>query len=64
MADNKMTDDEYVKSGGGKCKRCLSEDIDGGGVNIDGKYATQRVSCNECGHEWGDVYTLTSTHDD
>ena len=51
--------DKYIKTGGNSCLNCGSGDIEGGSVEIDSSYATQEVSCNECGYAWKDEYTLT-----
>ena len=43
-------------------RKCLSEDIEGGGVAIEGKYALQEVTCNDCGTVWQDEYKLQDFH--
>lgn len=49
----------YVEKGGTRCPFCGSENITGGGVNIDAGGATQEVGCDDCGAEWADCYTLS-----
>jgi hypothetical protein len=49
----------YLENRGLKCPRCLSDDIEGGSVDIDGPEATQDVSCNVCDATWTDIYTMT-----
>lgn len=53
----------YIDINKGKAcpnKDCQSTEIVGGGVNIDGIYATQAVTCSDCDTEWEDTYTLSS----
>ena len=50
--------EKYLKKGGNICPFCESESICGEGVDIDGTFATQEVSCSECGESWEDVYKL------
>lgn len=52
----------YLKNPG-KCPFCQSRDIDGGFVEIDGKSAWQKVSCNNCEKEWNDIYTLSDVEE-
>jgi Zn ribbon nucleic-acid-binding protein len=59
MTKPAMTNDEYIQEGGTVCPFCKSYDIQGQEVNIDAGSAWQDVSCNKCGHEWQDTYTLT-----
>lgn len=56
-----VSQEEYVN--GGKwnhCPVCGGDDIEGGGIDIDGNTATQLVGCADCLSEWYDVYTLTN----
>ena len=39
-----------------RCPRCGSGSLDGGFVEVDGRYAWQRVRCGECGLSWVDTY--------
>jgi hypothetical protein len=57
-----VNEETYIKANkGNKCpnQACQSTDIDGGAVNIDGIYASQEVSCNNCNATWEDTYTLS-----
>lgn len=56
-----IDNEAYIKSPN-KCplKECRSDDITGSSVEIDGAFATQEVTCNECGAEWEDTYQLAS----
>lgn len=53
-----LSDEEYVNRGGGQCPKCGSEEITGYDVDIEGKYATQKTSCDSCGEAWYNVYQL------
>jgi hypothetical protein len=59
MNKSTMTSAEYLEQGGTVCPFCKSHDIEGQEVNIDAGTAWQDVSCNQCGEEWQDTYTLT-----
>ena len=48
----------YVRRGGSGCPRCGSNNINGGGVEVDIGGAWQSVSCTECELEWTDIYNL------
>ena len=47
-----------------KCPYCKHDQVEGDAVEIDGRRATQRVSCAKCDREWHDVYTLSAVVDD
>ena len=50
---------EYLRGGGVVCPFCGAQGIEGVcGVDVESGIATQRVSCNECGEVWQDVYLL------
>lgn len=53
-----LTEEEYVKLGGGKCPFCRSNQIDGGFVNIEAGDAYQDITCIECNRVWTDHYIL------
>ena len=57
-----LTDDEllhyYILSGGSICPYCLSDDIEGGFVEIKGDGAYQDVGCKDCDAQWQAVYQL------
>lgn len=48
---------EYLKSGGGECPFCHSENIQGG--LYDPEMSGLVVECLECGNEWMEQFTLT-----
>jgi transposase-like protein len=54
----------YVRSGYTACPYCKSSDVVGHPPEVDCNYATQEVTCSECGRGWTDVYTLTSIVED
>lgn len=54
-----QTNQQYIDNEGTQCPYCNSHDIEGQEVNIDAGSAWQDVSCNACGQEWQDTYTLT-----
>ena len=41
-----------------ECPECGGFRVSGGPVEIDGFEATQSVYCDECDHEWMDIYRL------
>jgi transposase-like protein len=41
------------------CPYCGSNDIEANAPEVDGPHAWADVTCNDCGKEWQDVYTLT-----
>jgi hypothetical protein len=51
---------EYVNGGGCRCINpdCKSENIEGGGVEVDAGSCFQPVTCNDCGTQWNDAYNL------
>lgn len=53
--------DNHVQEPDGNCLNCGNISIEGKGVEIEGKYAVQEVSCNYCGSSWKDVYNLADT---
>jgi len=52
----------YLKKGGICCLNpdCLSDDIEGGFIETDTGGAWQKITCNECGWTWTDVYKLST----
>jgi hypothetical protein len=50
----------YLETGGQKCPRCQSMQIEGGKVEIGSKKATQKVWCNDCDATWTDYYTMSN----
>jgi formate dehydrogenase maturation protein FdhE len=53
----------YLADNWDMCPVCLSGDIEGDAVQAEGGQAWQNIECNECGHKWRDVYTLTGVED-
>jgi hypothetical protein len=43
----------------GECLECGSGSLSGCSWNLEGDKASQEVFCNDCGHEWTDVYTFS-----
>lgn len=41
------------------CPFCGATDIEGGSIDVDGGYCSQRVHCVSCRRHWLDCYTLT-----
>ena len=50
--------DKYVKSGGVKCPKCESEQLEGGQFEADAGFVYQPITCNECGFSYNDTYDL------
>lgn len=48
---------------GSCCPYCRSESITGESVDIDGKHASQDVSCQECERTWRDIYRLADVEE-
>lgn len=61
--DGEPLDPEDYAKNGTICPVCRSSELEGKGVNIDGKNATQEVKCSACSAVWFDHYTLTSYSD-
>lgn len=53
-----LTPEQYVERNGDCCPVCLSEGIEGYGVEIEGSTASQVVSCHKCQANWIDRYKL------
>lgn len=51
-----MTQEAYVAAQGLKCPFCGADDIEGGGLNVEGGSCSQEVWCRVCGG--GGCYTL------
>lgn len=51
---------KYVSSGGNECFNCHSSDLSGSEVEMDTGWASQHITCQECGAEWDDEYELTN----
>lgn len=65
MDKNNTAKESYLKCGGIRClnPECNSDDIEGGFIETDQGTASQKITCNNCGWTWRDVYTLTSVED-
>ena len=48
----------YANLKGQCCPVCRSKQITGHSVVIDADYASQEVTCNDCGSSWRDIYKL------
>jgi len=48
---------DYIEGSGVRCPFCKSDDIEAG--PFDGETSSCPVTCNRCGKEWDDCYTLT-----
>jgi hypothetical protein len=62
----KLTEEQkiaYMQDAANLCPFCKSWDIEGGPVEIDGRYAWQETTCNECQERWRDVYKLAFVED-
>ena len=53
-----LTEEDYVKIGGAKCPFCLSDQIEGGFVEIESAGAYQYITCLACERVWTDHYVL------
>lgn len=53
-----MTEQEYRELGGGRCPYCHSDNITGDAIEVDGSIAWQPVSCDDCGKDWEENYSL------
>ena len=60
MSDTAEIVKKYLESGYSRCPYpdCLSQDIEGGFVEVDANGAHQECSCNTCGRSWTDQYRL------
>lgn len=45
------------------CPYCKSESITGESLDIEGKHASQKVSCQDCEREWLDIYRLADVEE-
>jgi hypothetical protein len=49
---------DYIASHGSSCPYCGSAEIGAGKVEADGDSAWSRVTCDDCGKAWQDVFFL------
>lgn len=57
----KMTNNEYLSTGGTKCPFCDSNNISADGYpDPDGREAVAKVHCNACKKRWCEIWTLSS----
>lgn len=54
-----LTNKEYLDECGQVCPHCSSINLSGDHVQIDAGSAWQDITCDDCGKEWQDTYTLT-----
>ena len=59
----KLSPKKYAKKCGKCCPNCLSDDIEGGQIDIDAPCARQTIICNICRASWIDVYVLKYYYD-
>lgn len=50
--------EQYIREGGVRCPYCASEDIEGTSFESDLDFSSQKITCNNCGKRWEDIYTL------
>ena len=55
-----LTAEEYIAAGVGKCPFCLSADIVGESVEVNGTETWQDVGCQNCGAVWQNIYKLAA----
>jgi hypothetical protein len=50
----------YIETGAARCLNpdCGSADIPAGEYNADGDWVAFKITCNDCGTEWEDVYLI------
>jgi len=46
-----------------KCPNCHSNDISGSYFERSGEEAWQPIVCNDCGHEWNEIYVFEKNED-
>lgn len=49
----------YLENRGNKCLYCLSQNIFASSYDSNENIAWCEVTCDNCGHKWEDIYTLT-----
>ena len=52
--------EKYVEGRGQFCPKCASGELDGYRYDFEEGVVTSPVTCLSCGHEWTDVFTLSS----
>lgn len=58
--EEKQKEAEYVADGGNNCPVCGSSAITSERLLAEGGEALAKVTCNNCGSKWHDVYQLVS----
>lgn len=53
---------KYLKSPN-HCPKCNSKNISGGSFEADDDYAYRDVTCDDCGYEFRDIYTLADVEE-
>jgi transcription elongation factor Elf1 len=62
----KMTAEQrqrYLDSKGIRCPHCGSTNLTGHNLEQFDDCAVQPISCDDCGADWQDIYTLTDVED-
>jgi len=54
--EKKQTD--YFASGANVCPHCSSHEITGGQFDADGLQAWRKVSCDDCGKTWTELFDM------
>ncbi len=64
MAKKRFKEKKYMNASGGICPYCKNIDVRAHGqVELDGMSGYQAVTCDYCGSEWTDIYTLTGAEE-
>lgn len=59
MAFTDEQKERYIRLGGAFCPYCGGNDIEGGTIEAESISAWSLITCNCCGREWRDVFSLT-----
>lgn len=58
------TKKEYIEGKGRFCPFCKCETLEGDAIEIDDGLALQLITCNDCGKQWTDIYTLSDVKEE
>ena len=58
MANETMTQEEYLKHSGTHCPYCHGDKVTAGTLQADGATAVSEVTCEGCGQVWQEIWTL------
>lgn len=58
MPLSKAAKKKYINGASHKCPYCKSENIEGRFVEVTDGGANQKITCNDCGKRWFDLYKL------